>query len=509
VLIALVAAVLACGLVAGAYYLYRHYRVHSFFSHALDAAQVAHGISLTEMETSYARELARRDPILGLEGADLSDLSTALERLSHTESALIDMQDAADDKMLADVLYPVDFLNALLKAETARRAFVESGSDTDRLAYDTALGAALRAGEADATTFSAAAHQTLDATSIQIPTLGYAITSERMLQSAADTVAYMRSLGTELARRQACTAGSIGSCDATQLAAPALNAPSSPETIELPQLSKDIYALIAGKPFAARDAQERVIALSSSACTAGAEAPFYFMYRPEMADPIGRYLYLNEAYFTATDLPHSITLAYLRDKLGISYSRMNPMTFYACPEVGYDIGAIRAVAAVADFAAAHPTLDPQGAAALSLPVLSEQNARLYLAHALGNATDAAERNTLISLALQLTRRSSGLPEVVEEISNVEDTDIAFVRASVPFTVRARDLIVGHTAFPSLFMTLYSPWSSVVTSLRLADTRLLNTFLTQAKAYSLLRESVPASKLENDIRAFFEFEGVTQ
>lgn len=487
----------------------------AFFSHSLVsvgalAANEEDTYSLRVVQTRYARELALRSPLFDLSGTDPNDLRNAAHALAAVQNELAASQLTAEDTTAVRSLYPIEFLLSLADLEEARRTFIDSGASMDRMRYDVRLADAILIGSHAVDGFDHVFQEIASAHPARFPTHNGSITTESMLATLAYIKEGFENTAEAAKKRGRCLDGHIASCDVALLQTPVPDLPIIPEpSEEMLQNVAAVRSLLAESTNTPDYNTRTAAALASSACVGAASTPPYFFLPAIPGQPV-RMQYLNDLFFTTTAGLSAPTIDFLRDSLGITYSRINPAVFYICPDAGRDAAAIRAITATATFALKHPDIaahvqfPPSGAISLR-----EDAAIRYLRAALEESaaepasTEAFEE--LIAVALMFTDRGADLDAVVREIADVGSADLRLKESGVPFDLSAATLFLTHSAFPTLFQSYNPSFGSRTHALRRAHVADAVAVASMYRPYTALRRAVSREKFVRDLSTFFTFE----
>lgn len=472
---------------------------------AQDAAPVTLRERLQALEVAYALVLARRSPILGVPGVDPELLRKAARQLDDTaETLAADQKNPADASAVSTALYPTAFLRALAETEARRQSFLASGSSQDEHAYASALENALREERLAQGRFSAVFDDFASVEPFKFPGAGGTISTE-----SARTALYAIAQGIDqneerFSLQNACLRGEVSACAPTDLAAPAVPVIRQASPPPPPQVS-DIQRLFAQAYGRSGRHIHAITALDDSQCLSALPPPYYVI--PALRSKAGKRTfaisYRGDLYLRPTQGTGPVNV-YQARTLDISYSPVNPLIFYLCPQVGKDIGTLYAVEDIADFAKSHPSLAPAERSRLfaRADVVYEHDAAAYLAAAMRSIqtsptpfTPAAQAK-LEELVLEYQYQTAGLGVLVDDIAQVDAGDSRLRGRGVPFDLSAKTLFLTHSAFPSL---LPSPAPYAIA---LPDPAGTAAFFASVRPY----RQIPREELLLDLKGYLRMEG---
>ncbi len=406
---------------------------------------------VTALRTAYARELARRDPILGLAGTDPEKLLKETGVLATTLKRLEAFQKSASDKQAIKALYPVDFLRSVAQAEVARRAFINSGSEVDRATYDAALITAAAAGSRDAKNFTTALYPyNKELGTASLVSVGGSMTADRINAVASSTESRFIVITERIARRERCLSFDIGSCDKTGLRME-LPQPTdvtvSAETLATAREIQNLYARVSGRP-----SDRTIIALPSSICVAQLHAPYLFTVQDSGISAVN---FVGDMIFRTTEATGAVNDFFV-NKYRLELQYVNPMQPYQCPDLALDLSAVLAVERTVKFAQAHPEVAlSKRAPLLGTGPVSQGDAVRYVEAALRevkkNALTIKEQNELFEILLMSKDHAAGLDSVVATIASAYAQYERLNNIGAQFSLSAKFLYLTHSAFPTLFM----------------------------------------------------------
>ncbi len=459
------------------------------------------------LNTAYALALTRRNPILGIEGTDPDALARAVEKLEEAARMLAAAQKSKEDREKISTLYPIRFLYSLATLEKARKQFLASGSSAEYALYARILQKTIRVGSHDIEAFQRDFYDVIGTSSPRFPMFGGMI-SGRAMSSTIDGIrsdfqTFPKLQGT----RDQCLMGNVTACGTNDFA---LSIIARPDDGSPPPLAAETTSLL--RAAHRYEGGESTVILEQSTCLAELLGPYAFWLRTDAESPIGSANFVNDLYFIPTSRARyaksANTLSYLAS-LGISYSLVNPMTFYLCPGVAWDFAAMQATIATHELAksVADHSL---GQAAETQNVYAESKARAFLQEAISAVKDGSsplsmnDQHLVESLTLMFDR-GIALDPLVLRIATITRGSVHLAEAGIPFDITARKLFLSHSALPSLFAMQRHQTTDNERSIYENDGNTLSLLLSERARYSDLRETIPAEKLRNDISAFIDFE----
>ena len=508
-LVGLLLLLAGCALLVEHVALVRDARVNAYFSASLRAigVPVASSTPSSQLELAYARELARRAPLMDLAGTDPAALRRGIDALASAQAKLVDAQKNSRDREAVESLYPLTYLRALANLEEARERFVASGAAPDRARYDSALQDAIAAGRHDLRVFKATFDSYAEATPGRFPTLGDTISTESMMAVLNKIDEGFDTVSRERTARAACLQGLIERCDNAELRTRIPDAASSPLNPAAAANVTAVRALLAAATHNQSYATNTVVALDESTCEgAYSDGPFYYL--PPLTDPVRPPQFLNDLFFIPTQNNTAGLSVYMKDSLGMAYSRVNPSIYYICPDVGRDNALMAAVIETARIAQSHPDI----AQNLRRPLLGntafrESDATVYLRAALTEVHDATTTNELTEAGLMFVDHGGNLESTVLQAAQTGTRDASLAASGVPFDLSGRDLFLTHSAFPTFFQFYNPSFRTDGDGLRAHDAAASASLSLHVTPYSTLREKIPEAAILSDLERFFTFEQI--
>lgn len=481
----------------------------AYFAKSLRSIDVrfAASSSLSQLERIYARELARRSPLMDIEGTDPAALRTSIDQLEDTQSKLITAQKRAHDAQNLQSLYPIAYLRALAGLEDARERFIASGTEADREHYDAALRDAIVTGRRDLRSFETVFDAYARSNPGRFPTLGDTISTQRMVIVLGTIDRGFDAVASAQRERTACLSGDITRCDGSLLQITLPDAPASPANSATMSTVAAVRRMLAVTTQNDSYATNTMVGLSESACEgAYTNAPFYYL--PPLSSPIRPTQFLNDLFFIPTQNNTAGFSVYMKQSLGMAYGRVNPSMYYICPDAGRDNALIAAVIETARFAEAHVAVASQlRRPLLATSTLYQSDATAYLKTALGETHDATTTDEIISLAHMFTNRGGNLESIVLEVTQIDARDIALSAGGVPIGISPKDLFLTHSAFPTFFQFYNPSFGTDGIGLRAHDPAASAALSLHVVPYSKLRTQISEAKILQDLRRFFALEQI--
>lgn len=427
---------------------------------------------LLALRLAYRMTAARRNPLLGLPSADPGELRQTAALLKRAAIAIAGRQDTpAAEALVGNGLYPTKWLLALANLEEARRAFLTNGDAAHADAYASAERAA-----ADAYVRALDTFQQSFEKAVPEDIRDYAVPSHIISRATTlDAVGALRSGGARMRRtlesQEACVRGSLGACDPSSLARPALaTTASSPLSAAQKRLATEVLDAAKGVPFVF-DASfgTRLVRIAASACAAQDPdgAPLFAVRTVRAYDGDDRSvpLYVGNAYFLEVSPTSTLsTLPYLHSfaERGMRYVPMHPLIYYECPQSGRDQGAVLAVRDAALIAQRTPfsalAEGSQRDALLSLearlagPVADERDAAAYFTEAARiEGLPQKDAHAIDDAYTAFAYRGAGLVVAALDIAEAEDTNRRLADEGVRMDFSPLNLFFTRNGLGSLFM----------------------------------------------------------
>lgn len=470
------------------------------------------------LQLSYAQELARRAPILGINGTDPAKLAHTVDILRSGQEALASVQpDKRDAALVHDSLYPLDFLHALAELEAERARVLEQGTESNVDAYRRALHATVEAGITDLEQINRATRAIAqDSNNISLTFFSGSMTPQRLIESLTLMSRRFKELDSALGARDKCLRGITNSCERGVLTI------QSPDLVRMPPeepghrtniaSTRDVLRAVYGDEYL--DSRVEIVT-AQSACMGMFAPPYHFLVTPSDTrinfDPID---VLNDMYFSVSrEIDGSVT-NYLRAEYGIDYILVKPMAFYQCPSIARDVGTLYAILNAKDFALKNPSIAaPERAQLLEDPNSLREDAAIAYIRAiiaeLPHQRSYALREEIIGLVQMFTQRSAELDYLVGEIGRTSLADVGVQQSGAPFNNDAHTLFLTHSMTASL-MLAHNPYAgSTFVGVTNKDPKTRADLRDQYVAYSSLRFSTSVSEIVRNIRALDAFEGLGQ
>lgn len=404
------------------------------------------------LETVLELALTERDPLLDITGTDTETLKEAINDLSRVAEELAVVQQTKRDAALIAHLYPLDFLSYLVELETSRREFLDARSYESMRAYKKNLREAISTGKKEARDFVFSFREaTRDARISEFRGISGLLDLRDGAWSDA-LMARFDELEKTLSARDRCTSGRVP-CDVAHFAPPVPAQPARLLSEPPTQLTAEVYGLfkrsVGGE-------STTIVELTESVCAASLPPPYYLWVQNATTKDALRLL--NDVFFIPTDRKGEV-LSYMRETLDMSYTPINPFTFYVCPDSGRDV--------------------------------SDAYVAMY-----------QEELPAHELALMQKNRGAGLEKVVREAAELLRADLDLKHDGVPFFLSAGEMFMTHSAFLTLFQTYNPSFGPTIAAPR--ESAPVPTALAR---YSLMRSEYDA--LLDDMQTYFRLKRNTQ
>ncbi len=471
-----------------------------------DSIQVSGITALRALRVAYAKTLAERSPLLGLEGTDPDALRANTTLLKETMTKISLLQETAEDtKLVKNALYPIDFLYGLASLEEARKQFISSGSELDFDRYVDLFDPVFISGVRDSKKL-ADAYAYLTSSNRPPQTVSFAGTL-----SATSTTASLASIPESFARlqkqahrRSLCLSGITWFCPPLSL--PRIEEhgaqPPQPEGGDArPTFETEIASIFRSAPRTnAYDKSYAPVRLEQSVCLASLPSPYNFEASILLRINFDLLHYLDDMYFIPTAGKSGPVPVFLRDEYGLRYIKINPMTFYLCPHLVEDVSVAQATLRTVTVAKKYADIPNSHRAVLLSGVPSLRNAIAYIGEAIGGMQNEQlpieYTHEVVAISSMFAQKSAALDAVVAHIVDITAHDLTVVQKGVPFDLRAKTLFYTHTATPSLFLFHQIGALSPLAPNSPNDRRNLQT---KFGSYSTLREEMTDGALIREIR----------
>ncbi len=439
--------------------------------------------TLKALRIAYAKALAERSPLLGLEGTDPEALRANTKLLEETMAKISQIQgkseylqlmnavlypdgisqfqiEAEDSELVKTALYPTDFLYALAALEKARKQFIASGSQSDMDVYGGSFDAVFKFGIHDSKKLvDALVYKTRSSNSIRLPGFAGTITAASSVDSLRSIPESFSVLKQRAAERAWCMAGITWFCPPlTTPTLPAVLADQSEKTDLDSQgtMRTEIASIL--RSVAATSTYDGLFApvrLNKSACLASLPSPYELESAVSWRLNFDLLHYMNDMYFIPTAGSSGPVPQFLRNTYGLNYLKINPLVFYLCPYLLEDVSDAHAILKTAALAKKYPDIPNSHRDILISGIPTESDAIAYLREA-GSILSRESVPTLyaqevLSLSLIFNQKSAGLDAVVGQIVYINEHDLVLAQEGTPFDVSAQSLLLTHTAAPSLFL----------------------------------------------------------
>lgn len=478
------------------------------------------------LRLAYAVTVARRSPIMSLEGSDPDEIFRALNRLQEIESSLADIQQTTLQKRaVQEALYPIAFLRAAAQLEKERQVFLKSRSDSDEALYRLAGEATVAAYLSDLNRFQEAFEATVPLSAGKLGIAGGRVLSRESELRALDLLRQEIGATRERLRlRDACIHGYTGACSPSDLALPGPFLETQPPVTIHPsyERARAISSLI-NAALGASDPPTFVakpLNFSSNACVDSSSDNLFFEIDTRKGYGSVPYLALDFVgdilLMKTQDFAHMPYFKYFLSN-DITYVPYWPTSSYTCPEFGPETGkafmlyTIEKVARNKLFSAnlkeSAPRLARLEQALTERPYIREADAVAYLNGVRTSliedgSPDEGTVNSYISLALGLQDHSIKFADLLRRLITENATNLRHVGTDVPTELGAPYLFFVRSAFLALFMAGNA--SFIQNQVRpYEDARITGDALPYVSYYALT--DVPRDKLMNDIRFVIRLE----
>lgn len=409
---------------------------------------------------AYAKALAERDPILGLEGTDVDALRSNTDELQRTMEDIALLQDTTDSaESVRTSLYPFEFLHAAADLETRRLHFISSGSQGDLATYMNAYSAVITSGISDsAKLLGAFKNETRESNSIRLPGFSGTITTSSSIASLESMPAALRHIRRLVIGRTWCLRGITWIC-------PPLATASGIESTQIfqqetefaprsmqPQVRSILRAVAATTTY---DLLYAPVRLEHSACLASLPSPYAMEAAVSIRKNFDLLHYIDNLFFIPVAGTNGPMPQYLHTAFGLTYLKVNPLTFYFCPYLLSDISTTQAILKTTAIARTYTDVPNSFRTNLMQGTPSEQDATAYVQEALIRMRDGTLPEpyirAIISASIMFSQKSAGLDAVVGQIVYINKHDLQLAKNGAPFDLSARTLFLTHAATASLYL----------------------------------------------------------
>ncbi len=454
------------------------------------------------LKLAYEVTLARRAPLFAVAGNDPAELAAAAEQLATAQAVLASKQTAAADSKAIQQLYPITFIVALADLEKKRDALLAHPTEETAAAYEGALPQVLAAKSQELTAFKKSFTQAAGAKPFQLQVFSGLLTATNEEAALSALQKELPAAKNTLTAQIDCVHGFIAKCTGI----PTVAAPRVAEPKAQNPLHAEISALWDASFGAQPTTTLQKVLLTDSQCLSMFASPYTIrlVTTPTPAGNALRLLYEDNLFFTATNQPNAPFLAYERDVLGIGYTPVGPLTYYTCPQLSKDVGAVVATLQIRQFAAAHPSIAPAQRSALlaNSAVASQHDAYAYLQAALDAPQSADAAHALEELALLANQNTGGLAGALQEMAHIISVDTKPELSGISDT-SARMEFLTHSAFP-YFFTIGSN-ADISKLLYTASTTTYALLFANLIPYTTLRTQTSRSYIVEDLRKFLLLE----
>lgn len=439
------------------------------------------------LRTAFALETARRSPFLDLEGTNPQKLRIATARLANIAILLAAQQKTPHDKnVVLRSLYPIGFLYSLADLESARKDFIENGSDASRERYEDALAISIGKARSEIRDFKDA----FDTLALR----DYSVVGGVVTASSSDSVLKEIMLGfdtiSDAARKRTlCTSGKVYACNIRDIDVPTPAPEAVPSNAsDIPPLVLENMSIMSAGGDGAVE-KGTVVALERSVCVGNDFSPAFFSLQSledNSSYPVLEYV--GDIFFMPVD---GTSVSGIFSNLKVSYLMYTPTTYYECPNSALDLGRAIAVEKASD---ALFGLD-KGYTRSETAVKSELHARLSVRN-----TD--KFNTLLPFYLMFKDNSAGLDDIVNEIAIFGKRDLTAQDSGIVTSFDPEFLFAVRSGFYALFLT-HNP-SAGTRDVRPFDEGVENPIYNRLVTWSSLRQNVSQKQIEKFISTYFVY-----
>ncbi len=439
--------------------------------------------ALRALRIAYAKSLAERSPLLGLEGTDpkflranTTLLAKTMDRISQRQKESLDSKlmdtvlypagssqqqiETGDSQLVRTSLYPIDFLYALANLETARKQFIASGSENDLHSYRGLFDVVIESGMHDSKKLlDAFMYKTFSKKTLRIPSFAGTATVPSTIESLQSISSALTTQKQRAIERDWCLSGMTWFCPF--LSFPLLLATQFDDDTKRESLSQkvtraDIDSIL--RAVAATSTYDKIFApvrLNKSSCLSSLPPPYSLVAARNVKVNFQLLTNLDNMYFIPTAGSSGPVPQFLRDTYGLSYIKVNPFTFYVCPHLLEDVSDAQATLRVASIARKYPEIDNSNNHVLLTGTPDDVSAKAYLTEAIHAARSEhlpePYVQEILETALIFNQRSAGLEGIVGQIAYINAHDLETAISGAPFDVTADALFLTHMAIPSLFL----------------------------------------------------------
>jgi hypothetical protein len=463
---------------------YNQWRQISFFSLSLREAEVSEEVTigtktydvtggtvlfnnkkvrstevLLPLRLAYAKTLARRSPIFGLSGVNLKKLEQEMANIQAVAEVLADTQltPESHERVLRS-LYPAEFLDALTKAEKARRTFLLSGNIIDKIEYEKHISKVTDAARFDIIFFKQTVAQAVPDDEKYIFRDGV-VTRDSIVIALDEMIEAFSQKEFEVKRRQACTGGTISACKENDLL---IDLPHAKQTGSLPlSQTESVRSILADGSNNPTIYDAPIVVLTHSFCLDSLPAPYPFIsYKYDIAENTSksRIMYTGNIVFVESDITgEGGKFLKLFAERNLRYVKTPTTSFYACMHTGSDTGKVRSVYVISSFASQHPELAPSEAERLfhDPHVIYESDAYEYLDAALSalrKSSDYKLENELIDIAVSAANMTERLEDLFGDMAFLDERYVNLKKSGlIEVKFPERTLLLSRSGFFVLFL----------------------------------------------------------
>lgn len=461
-----------------------------------DGTEVTGIDALEQLTTAYAAATARRSPLFGIGGTNVTKFKNGIDKLHDvTQNIAAFQKSPAERKRVAEDLYPFSFLYSLVNLENARKDFIDAPSDERERIYDNALAKTISAAQTDIRAFESA----YEATDKRSYSVSYGvITPESIRRNISSIKIGFSNVSDTFQRRNECIAGRTRSCDLNDIAIPLITetASTTPVSTTVPENVLSVMKLRQGSGDA-KIFGGRLVVLDKSECINDVQGPVYFVLKN--INDSGTYPaleYVGDLFFMALDKNASGIFA---DK-DVAYLLYTPTSYYNCPGSARDVARAEMV-----WEADRVYTRVAGMPTSTISIESNLAARIKALYPTIESLN--QRNSLIGELERLRDNTAGLQDIVNEIAVFNQRDLDTRDAGFGDDFPSDFLFPVRSDFYALFLTANA--TAGLGSLDPFDHDVKEIPQLPLTRWSSISKTVPASKIMHDMSVYFRYHTAPQ
>lgn len=439
------------------------------------------------LSLAYEVSLARRSPLLSLEGTDPDRLAKAVTSLSIAADHLADAQISRRERAAVRPLFPLTFLRSLAELERARQVFVATGSDRAQRIYAARLDASLEARSHDLRSFSKQ-FRSIELTDYAV--IAGVVTTENASRALVALEEGQDALEAAHAARTRCLGAHVADCDTDDLRL----VRSGLEVLEEDMVDPSIVNEVIDIRSTTRDERfERgyLVKLEKSSCMGDIDAPLYFsLQNVPGSEHLPALEFVGDIFFTSIG---GADTRGLFENLGVSHLLYTPTSYYTCPESARDLARASAVRYVGELKEWPGTTN----------IIREQDAIRFIDEGLASTGQRTkQRDSLLKGYLRMRDNSAAFDALVREIAVFAERDLEAADAGLPVSIEPAFFVPVRSAYFVLFLG-HNP-SSRTPPVDLVQAVEQNPLLSELQRWSTLRDTVRKEDIARDIDTYFTF-----